>query len=212
MRTNRPKALHTYCEQHSTAPSKVLYQLERETHLKTLAPQMLSGPLQGRLLSLLSKMIRPKRILEVGTFTGYAALSLAEGLSDEGRLHTIEVNPELEYLIRKYIRKAGLENQITLHMGDAEEVIPQLEERFDLVFLDAGKRDYDRHYDLVIEKVNPGGLILADNVLWSGKVVDAEYDQDTHEIDAFNKKILADERVENLILPIRDGLQIARKL
>jgi len=209
---NTFKALHTYCAQHATPPSDVLYQLERETHLKTLAPQMLSGPLQGRLLSFLSKLLRPKRILEIGTFTGYAAICMAEGLPDDGRLHTIEVNPELEYLIRKYIKKAGLEDRITAHIGDATQIIPKLNEQFDLVFIDAGKRDYEQHYDLVIEKVNPGGLILADNVLWSGKVVQSEYDADTQKIDAFNKKVLADKRVENLTLPIRDGLLLARKL
>ncbi len=206
------KALHTYCAQHATPPSAILYQLERETHLKTLAPQMLSGPLQGRLLSFLSKMLRPRRVLEVGTFTGYAAICMAEGLPDDGRLHTIEVNPELEYLIRKYIKKADLEECIKVHIGDAQVIIPTLEEQFDLVFLDAGKRDYEQHYDLVIEKVNPGGLILADNVLWSAKVVQSEYDEDTRKMDAFNKKVLADERVENLTLPVRDGLLLARKL
>jgi len=208
---NTLKALTKYCEQHSTPPSKILYELKRETHLKTLAPQMLSGPLQGRLLSLISKLVRPKRILEIGTFTGYAALCLAEGLSEDGLLHTIEANRELEYLIRKYIKKAGLEQKIVLHLGGAEQVIPTLEEQFDLVFIDAGKQDYGLHYDLVIEKVNSGGLILADNVLWSGKVVHKKHDKDTRLIDAFNKKILADQRVENLTLPIRDGLLLARK-
>ncbi|MCB0549331.1 MAG: O-methyltransferase [Phaeodactylibacter sp.] len=207
--------INQYCEAHSTPPSPLLYQLERETHLKTLAPQMLSGPLQGQLLSLLSKIQRPKAILEIGTFTGYAALCLAQGLPEGGTLHTIEANPELEYLIRKYIALAGLQNKIHLHIGDALEVIPQLEGSFDLVFIDAGKQDYALYYDLVIDRVEPGGLIIADNVLWSGKVTspaEREGDADTRLIHQFNEKVQQDPRVENILLPLRDGLLIARKV
>lgn len=205
-------ALGAYCERWSTAQSTLLHELERETHLKTLAPQMMSGHLQGRLLSLLSQLCQPRVILEVGTFTAYATLCLAEGLPPGGRLHTIEVNEELAYLIRKYIRRAGGEDRIQLHLGDAAELIPQIEGDFDLVFIDAGKMDYARHYDLVIDRLRPGGLLLADNVLWSGKIVDRLHDDpDAQILHAFNQKVQADERVDNLILPIRDGLSIARK-
>ncbi len=204
--------LHRYCEQHTQPPSPVLYELERETHLKTLAPQMMSGRLQGQLLRLLSRLQRPQRILEIGTFTGYATICLAEGLQTKGVLHTIEANPELEYLIRKYLRKAKLEARVHLHIGRAEIIIPNLEGRFDFVFIDAGKQDYQRHYDLVIDRLRPGGLLLADNVLWSGKVIDPHnQDQDAETLKAFNDKIAADARVETLMLPLRDGLLIARK-
>lgn len=206
------KAVHRYCARHSTPQSDILYQLERETHLKTLAPQMMSGHLQGRLLSLLSKLLRPRRILEIGTFTGYAALCLAEGLPPDGLLHTIEGNPELACLIKKYLAKANLTDKVRLHIGDAKVIIKNSDEMFDLVFIDAGKRDYAEFYDLIIEKVNPGGILLADNVLWSGKVVSGETDADTRLLDTFNKKVQADTRTENLILPLRDGLTVIRKL
>jgi caffeoyl-CoA O-methyltransferase len=200
-----------YCENHTSPQSDILCQLERETHLKTLAPQMMSGHLQGRFFAILSKIKQPKAILEVGTFTGYAALCLAEGLIEDGVLHTIEVNPELEYLIRKYIRKAGREDQIHLHIGDAAEVIPTLTLTFDMAFIDAGKMDYEHHYELVVEKMKPGGIILADNVLWSGKVAEQKFDKDTKGIRAFNQKIHEDERVENILLPIRDGIMMMIK-
>lgn len=207
----RQKQVHRYCSAHSSPQSDILYELERETHLKTLAPQMMSGHLQGRLLSLLSKMLRPRRILEIGVFTGYATLCLAEGLPADGIIHAVEGNPELEYLIRKYLKKADLEDKVKLHIGDAKVIAGTLDETFDLVFIDAGKRDYAFYYDLIIDKVNPGGIILADNVLWSGKVVDGATDADTQLLDAFNKKVNADERVENLILPLRDGLTVIRR-
>ena len=203
--------LADYCELNSTPQSDLLYQLERESNLKTLSPQMISGPLQGQLLRLLSLMIQPKQVLEIGTFTGYASLCLAAGIPSDGALHTIEANPELEYLIRKYIDKAGLQDKIHLYIGDAKSIIPNLDFQFDLAFIDAGKNDYCFYYDLIFDKLNPGGIILADNVLWSGKVVQKNNDADTKVIDAFNKKVQADERVENLILPIRDGLSIIRK-
>lgn len=206
------KEIHAYCSAHSTAQSDLLYQLERETHLKTLAPQMMSGHLQGRFLSLLSKLYRPKRILEIGAFTGYATLCLAEGLAPEGILHTIEGNPETVYLIEKYVRKAGIEKQVKIHVGDAKEIVREIDENFDMVFIDAGKRDYALYFDLIIEKVNSGGILLADNVLWSGKVVSGARDADTQLLDAFNKKVNEDPRVENLILPLRDGLTVIRKI
>lgn len=205
------KRLSAYCEAHTTPQSDLLYELERETNLKTMSPQMLSGHLQGQFLTLLSTLMRPKAILEIGTFTGYAAICLAQGLAKDGILHTIEANPELAHIITKYITRAGLENKILLHIGKAEAIIPTLSLHFDLVFIDAGKQQNALFYDLVFDKVNPGGLILVDNVLWSGKVIQNENDPDTALIRAFNDKVHQDERVENLMLPIRDGLLIARK-
>lgn len=205
------KLVSAYCEAHTTTQSQVLYELERETHLKTLAPQMISGHLQGQFLSLISQLLQPQSILEIGTFTGYAAICLAQGLAEGGTLHTIEPNRELEQIIRKYIAKAGLVDKIQLHLGKAEDVVPTLDVMFDLVFIDAGKQQNAFFYDLVFDKVNPGGLILIDNVLWSGKVVTDAKDPDTNVIRAFNEKIHNDPRVDNLMLPIRDGLLIARK-
>lgn len=205
-------AIQNYCREHTTPVAKVLNELERETHLKTLAPQMLSGPLQGQLLALISKMIRPASILEVGTFTGYAAICLAQGLTDEGELHTIEANPELEYVIRKYIHRAELDKKIILHIGDAKAVIPHLDKWWDLVFIDAGKWHNEMYYDLIIDRMHPGGIILVDNVLWSGKILQPQQDQDTAIIHQFNEKIQADKRVENILLPIRDGLMLIRRL
>ncbi len=209
--TKETDRITEYCEEHSSPQPPLLYELERETYLKTLAPQMISGHLQGRLLGLLSSLLQPKVILEIGSFTGYATLCLAEGLPEEGRLHTIEANEEMGPMIRRYIEKAGLENKVQLHIGKAQDVIPKLEGQFDLVFIDAGKLDYARHYDLIIDRVNPGGLILADNVLWNGKVVFPNKDKDAQTLDAFKKKIREDDRVETIILPLRDGLTIARK-
>ena len=206
------EALHDYCRRHSTPPPATLRTLERETHLKTLAPQMLSGALQGRFLTLLSRLKRPRLVLEVGTFTGYGAHCLAEGLAPDGHLHTIEGNPEPAYLIRKHLAAAGLEDRVTLHLGDALAVIPTLPYPFDLVFLDANKREYAAYFDAVADRVAPGGLLLADNVLWSGKVLDpAIDDEDTRALDAFNKMVLADERFEVVLLPLRDGLMVARR-
>ncbi len=205
------KEIHKYCSDHSTPQSDILYELERETYLKTLAPQMMSGHLQGRFLSLLSKMQRPRRVLELGVFTGYATLCLAEGLAEDGIIHAIEGNPELEHIIQKYVKKAGLEDKVKLHIGDAKVIAGELEETFDLVFIDAGKRDYAFYFDLIIEKVNSGGILLADNVLWSGKVISGATDADTQLLDAFNKKVNADPRVENIIMPLRDGLTIIQK-
>ncbi len=204
--------LFDYCIAHSTLQPPVLYDLERETYLKALAPQMLSGHLQGQFLRLLSKLKQPSTILEIGTFTGYSAICLASGLKEGGILHTIEVNEELEDMILKYVRIANLQDKIKLHIGDAREIIPELHVNYDIVFIDAGKKDYAFYYDLIFDQVNPGGLIIADNVLWSGKVLEKKQQKDAAIIDAFNKKVHADERVENILLPIRDGLIIAQKL
>lgn len=202
--------LYQYCIQHSTAPSEVLYELDRETHLKTLAPQMMTGPLQGQLLRFISLWIQPKVALEIGTFTGYGAICIAEGLPEGGILHTIEPNRELEYIFRKYVAQAGLEERIHLHTGRAENIIPTLDCRFDLVVIDGGKQDYSLHYNLVVEKMNTNGVILVDNVLWDGKVVQEKKDKDTLLIHQFNEKIQGDPRVENLLLPLRDGVLIIR--
>ncbi len=205
------KAIHQYCQDHSSAPSQLLLDLERETHLKTLAPQMISGALQGRFLAMISQILQPKTVLEIGTFTGYGAHCLSEGLLSDGHLHTIEGNPELAYIIRKYLEIASIQDQVHLHIGDAKDIIPSITDSFDLVFMDGNKREYERYFNLVADRINPGGILLADNVLWSGKVVKKEQDKDTLMIDAFNKKILDDQRFESLILPLRDGLLMARR-
>ena len=206
-----PDSINQYAEAHTSPDSDLLHNLIRETHLKTLAPRMLSGHLQGRFLSLISHLMQPRRVLEIGTFTGYSALSLAEGLAADGILYALEGNDELEYLIQKYVSESVFKDKIKLIIGNALDIIPTLEDTFDLVFIDAGKRDYPSYYDLVIDKVRSGGLIIADNILWSGKVVDEKKDLDTRIIDGFNKKIHADKRVENILLPLRDGLMMARK-
>lgn len=204
--------LNIYCEKHTSLPSDLLYQLERETHLKTLAPQMLSGHLQGRLLSFLSRMMRPKAILEIGTFTGYAAICLAEGLAENGVLHTIEVNRELEYLIRKYLEKGNLGEKIKLHIGDAKTVVPTLPvEQFDMIMIDAGKKDNAYFYELLLPRLRPGGVLLVDNVLWDGKVLKQPKDAMTRQILDFNQMVHEDERVESLLLPVRDGIFILRR-
>lgn len=200
-----------YCLQHSTPPGALLRTLERETHLRTLNPQMLSGPLQGMLLKMICRMIRPQRVLEVGTFTGYSALCMAQGLPDGGLLHTIEADDELEPIIRKYLQQSGLNDRIVLHIGDAADILPTLDSLFDLVFLDAGKLDYARHYALVMPKIRPGGFLLADNVLWDGKVLSENPDATAQALQAFNTMIREDPQVENLLLPLRDGIMLVRK-
>ena len=200
-----------YCESHSSPQSPLANRLERETNLKTLAPQMISGPLQGRLLKMLCTLAKPKVALEIGTFTAYASLHIAEGLAEDGILHTIEVNKELEGIIRKYIEESGYNDRVKVHIGDAHKIIPNLPGQFDFVFIDAGKRFYASLYELVIDRVNPGGLILVDNVLWSGKVVQQKHDKDTSVIHSFNEMVHHDERVENILLPIRDGILMAIK-
>jgi len=205
------KKIYTYCEEHTSPMTEVLHRLERETHLKTLAPQMASGAYQGKLLEILVRMAQPKTVLEIGTFTGYASICIGMALPEGSMLHTIEGNRELQVIIQKYIGEAGLQDKVITHVGDALEIIPTIDATFDMVFIDAGKRDYAEYFDLIIDRVNPNGIILADNVLWSGKVVNEKKDNDTGIIDAFNKKVHADERVENITLPIRDGLTVAIK-
>lgn len=206
--------LSEYAENHTKPENAILQTLNRETYANVLMPRMLSGHIQGRILSMFSHMLRPRRILEIGTYTGYSALCLAEGLAEGGLLHTIDINEELETMVRGYINKAGMDDKIKFHIGNALEIIPSLDEVFDLVFIDADKENYARYYDLVIEKLRPGGVIIADNVLWSGKVLDKNElakDVETQALDAYNKKVLADDRVENVLLPVRDGLMVARK-
>jgi predicted O-methyltransferase YrrM len=204
--------LAKYIEQHTDEEPTLLKELNRETQLKVLMPRMISGHFQGRVISMLTKMIKPKNILEIGTYTGYSALCFAEGLVEGGKLITIDINEEIEDLVRSYINKSVFKNIIDYRIGDAADLIPSLTEKFDIVFIDADKENYSTYYDLVFDKVNQGGYIIADNVLWSGKVVGSKIDKDTRAIIEFNKKVQDDTRVENVLFPIRDGLLIARKL
>lgn len=205
--------LEKYILAHIDEQDPVLQELERETFLHVLRPRMLSGHLQGTILTMFSQMLQPQRILEVGTYTGYSAICLAKGLADDGQLHTIELNDELESIAQKYFQKAGLSEKIIQHLGDAKTIIPQLQGPFDLIFLDGDKRDYIAYFDLVIDQIRPGGIILADNILWSGKVVEKldEKDEQTKGILAFNQKIKDDPRVSQTIIPFRDGLMLIRK-
>ncbi len=208
------KAIEDYTIQHSNEESTVLAELNRETNLKVMMPRMLSGHIQGRVLSTFSNMLKPNRILEIGTYTGYSAICLCEGLSENGLLYTIDINEELEGMVRTYFEKAGCSNKIKYIIGNAIDVIPSLDETFDLIFIDADKVNYSNYYDLVFDKTNKGGYIIVDNVLWSGKVLDelSKMDKDTLAIDNFNKKIKTDTRVEKILFPIRDGLFVIRKL
>ena len=197
----------------SEKESKLLNDLYRETYLKVLNPRMISGHYQGRILSLISKIISPKKILEIGTYTGYSAICLCEGMNKDGILHTIDNNKELVEIQNKYFKKANLKDKIVQHSGDAKNIIPSIDEEFDIVFIDADKESYPEYYDLIINKVRAGGIIIADNILWSGKILEKveKDDQATKSIIEFNNKIIEDDRVKNIILPIRDGLNIVRK-
>jgi caffeoyl-CoA O-methyltransferase len=205
--------IENYCLRYSKPEDSMLSELNRETHLKVLSPRMLSGHLQGSFLSMLSFMLQPEHILEIGTYTGYSAICLAKGLKEGGKLVTIDPNAEIESMARKYFHDSGMENKIDFRLGEAAKIIPSLSESFDLVFIDADKKNYSLYYDLVFDKVRPGGFILADNVLWSGKVLmdENKMDADTKAIHDYNKKVLADPRVENMVLPVRDGIMICRK-
>lgn len=199
--------LLNYCE----PESELLKKIDRETNLKVLMPRMLSGHYQGRVLSMLSKMIRPDRILEVGTFTGYATICLAEGLTETGIIYTLDINEELEEMVRRNFAESPDAEKIKYILGDATKTVHELQETFDLVFIDADKKNNGTYYDLIFDRVRPGGLIIVDNVLWSGKVLNTNPDKDTKNITTFNDKIAADTRVEKMILPVRDGLFIIRK-
>lgn len=204
--------LETYVAEHSEQEPELLQDLARETHLKILQPRMLSGAYQGRLLALLSKLIAPKRILEIGTYTGYSALCLAEGLQADGQIDTIDINEELTDMQRKYFDVSGFGKQIVQHLGNAAEIIPGIEGTFDFVFIDADKEQYPLYFDLIVDRVRSGGLIIADNVLWSGKVLEPATDEATESLQVFNKKVAKDSRVETVILAVRDGLTLLRKI
>ena len=204
--------LENYAAQHTEDEPLLLQELNKRTHLNVLQPRMISGHFQGRFLSLLSKMVQPRTILEIGTYTGYATLCLAEGLHPEGVLHTIDIKEELTDLQREFFDRSGYGNQIVQHLGKAADIIPSLNTTFDLVFIDADKQNYAHYFDLVIEKMNRGGIILSDNVLWSGKVVEEvkRNDKHTQALMAYNQKIKDDPRVETVLLPIRDGITLSR--
>lgn len=206
-----PEALQAYCEAHSTPETKVLNDLNRKTNLDVLKPRMLSGHHQGAFLQMLSHMVQPEQILEIGTYTGYSGICLAQGLKEGGTLHTIDINEELEDLTQEFFQKAGIQNQVQQYIGNALEIIPELDASFDIVFIDADKINYSNYFDLVLPKLKPGGFIIADNVLWSGKVLEENSDKDTEAIKAFNKKVAEDDRVENVLVPIRDGVLLVRK-
>ncbi len=208
-----PEDIVDYAEAHSADESVVLKELNRETNAHVLMPRMLSGHLQGRILSMFSHMVKPLVILEIGTYTGYSAICLAEGLAPGGILHTIDINEELADMAKEYVEKAGFQEKIRIHTGDAIQLIPGLPGPFDLVFIDADKENYSRYYEMVLPILQPGGYILADNVLWSGRVLEPEagWDEETRAIHAFNNRVQRDPRVENVLIPVRDGLMVIRK-
>ncbi len=205
--------INSYSEDHSTPESEILKSLNRETHANVLMPRMLSGHLQGRVLSMLSRMIRPDSILEIGTYTGYSGLCMAEGLSPNGIIHTIDINDELTPLVNKYVKLSGLESKFNILTGNALDIIPTLPGLFDLVFIDADKINYSNYFDLVFNKIRPGGFLIADNVLWSGKIMmpPEKMDKDTLALHQFNQRIAADQRIEKVLLPVRDGLMVMQK-
>jgi len=208
------KKIEKYILYHTKEEDSLLAELNRETYLKVIQPRMLSGHLQGKFLEMISCMINPKTILEIGTYTGYSAICLAKGLSVDGILHTIEINPELNVFSEKYFERSGLKYKIQQHTGNALNIIPEIDKEFDLVFIDADKENYLNYYKLVFDKVKTGGFILADNALWDGKVIKNpnQQDKETKGIDEFNKHIQQDKRVENILLPLRDGIMMVRKL
>jgi predicted O-methyltransferase YrrM len=209
-----PKEIDNYVLRHTPKESDILYQINRETHLKVMQPRMLSGHFQGQLLKFLVEMIEPKTILEIGTYTGYSAIAMAEGLPENGILTTIDTNVELEKMIDSFVCKAELKNKIVQLTGNALEIIPTLNQSFDLVFIDADKRNYKNYLDLVIDKVNSGGYILTDNVLWSGKVTlpEDKMDLDTKLIDEYNDYVQSHPKLKSILLPVRDGLYLSRKI
>jgi predicted O-methyltransferase YrrM len=205
-------ALEAYALQHSDPEPNALAELNRETNHKILMPRMLAGHYQGRLLSMIAHMIQPDSVLEIGTYTGYSAICFAEGLKPGGMVHTIDINEELATIQNKYIQQAGFRNSIVQYVGDALEIIPTITGNFDLVYLDADKENYCNYYDMVFPRVPSGGYIIADNVLWSGKVLNTAGDAETEALQEYNKKVAFDARVSRILLPVRDGLLIARKL
>lgn len=206
------EGLQTYLEHHCEKEPEVLRYISRETHLKVSKPRMLSGHYQGRVLSFLSKLVSPKRILEIGTFTGYATICLAEGLTEDGLIYTVDINEELEERVRDHFARSGFEHKIRYHIANASDFIPTLGETFDIVFIDADKKNNETYYDLVFNKVRKGGLIIVDNVLWYGKINSGATDSRSQTIRNFTERVMNDQRVEKLVLPVRDGLLITRKL
>jgi predicted O-methyltransferase YrrM len=208
------KELDDYVCSYTAEESELLKELNRETHAKVLQPRMLSGHLQGRVLSMLSHMIKPKRILEIGTYTGYSAICLAEGLAEGGKIHTIDINEELQKMIENYVNSAGLSDTIKIHIGNALEIVPELDEDWDLIFIDADKENYINYYKMIAPKLKAGAYVIADNVLWSGKVIDDydSLDEETRALVDYSKMAHQDPEMENVLFPIRDGLMICRKL
>ena len=207
-----PSIINDYTKNHTEKESEILADLNRETWKNVMMPRMLSGHLQGRILSMFSKIISPSNILEIGTYTGYSGICLAEGLKENGILHTIDINEEYSSVASRYFNKSKYKNQIKQYIGNAMDIIPKLSCRFQLVYIDADKINYCNYFDSVIDNVELGGLIIADNVLWSGKVAKSNKDNDTKSLDQYNKKIMVSKRVENILLPVRDGLMICRKI
>lgn len=204
--------IEEYVLSHIDKEPEVLAWLTRETHLRTLKPRMLSGHLQGRMLKMFCAMMSAKRILEIGTFTGYSAICMAEALPEDGELHTMEVNDEMEEFLNEVFERSGMSEKIHLHIGDASQLIPQLEGQFDVVFMDGNKRHYSEYFDVVFPKLRLGGLLIADNTLWDGHVLEDSKDAQTVGIQKFNDKVFSDERVERVIVPVRDGMTLVRKI
>ena len=207
-----PEAIEDYSFSHTEKEPKLLAKLNRETWANVMIPRMLSGHLQGRILSMFSKLVNPENILEIGTYTGYSALCLAEGLKTNGTLHTLDINEEYTSVANRYFNESNFNNNIKQHIGQALDIIPTLACNFQLAFIDADKENYSNYFDAIIDKMDIGGLIIADNVLWSGKVTKEKMDEETTALDRYNKKILASARVETILLPVRDGLMISRKI
>jgi caffeoyl-CoA O-methyltransferase len=203
--------IEKYCAQHTSDVPRVLNDLERATNLHTTQPHMLSGKLQGQFLVFLSKILAPKMVIDIGTFTGYSALCFAEGLAEGGVVHTIDIDEEKENIINEFIQKSSNHDKIKFHLGKAVDIIPTIKGDFDMVFIDADKESYSEYFNLVIDRVRSGGLIIADNILWKGKVLDDKKDKKTAIIDAFNKDVQENDKIENILLPLRDGLMIMRK-
>ncbi len=207
--------IEKYVEAHTSKGNKILDKIERNTYLKSIYPRMISGNVQGRFIAMVSKMIRPKYVLEIGTFTGYSAVCLTEGLQDDGQLHTIDINEELKDQNLKYFDEAGVSNKISSYFGNALDIIPKMDIEFDLIFIDADKISYCNYFDLAMNNLKIGGFILADNVLWSGKVIEnnsGKKDKDTLAVKKFNEKVQKDKRVENVMIPLRDGLSLIQRV
>ena len=207
-----PEKISSYSLENTEKEPKLLADLNRETWAKVMIPRMLSGHLQGRVLSMISKMINPTNIIEVGTYTGYSALCMAEGLKENGKIHTLDINEEYTSVAKRYFNKSEYKENIIQHMGNAVDIIPKLNFEFQLAFIDADKENYSNYFDLIIDKMDVGGYIIADNVLWSGRVIEENKDEETIALHNYNKKMLSDKRVETILLPVRDGLNISRKI